>query len=206
MPPITAWMVLTMLVFWDLFAVLNPYGPLRCIIELIRAREARNEPTMSQLPPIMVYSTMAYLIMAEGSSVRTEKTYEQQQSTATGITNSTSASTLSSACREDAKMKSRSNYKKQKNKFRPQLGLGDFIFYSLLIGKSWIFYQQILTVIFVIISILMGLFLTLLLLVIKNHALPALPISLTFGLIIGFTSHFMVEPFCNALNVHMIHI
>lgn len=61
-PPLTTWALLIVLVFWDLFAVLAPCGPLRLIVELLHKRQAEDKSGNSQpaLPPILLYSTMAY--------------------------------------------------------------------------------------------------------------------------------------------------
>lgn len=80
-----------------------------------------------------------------------------------------------------------------------KMGLGDFVFYSVLVGKVATFGDwTIVCACFV--GILVGICVTLFMLAIMQTALPALPVSLAFGLtFVGF--HEIIQNFMNELFV-----
>ncbi|KAM9953484.1 hypothetical protein ACTFIR_008555 [Dictyostelium discoideum] len=85
-----------------------------------------------------------------------------------------------------------------------KLGLGDFIFYSLLISRAALVHMS--CVFSTFIAILTGLFLTLLCLAIFKKALPALPISIFLGILFYYLSNNFLTPFVEALNLSQIFV
>lgn len=86
-----------------------------------------------------------------------------------------------------------------------KLGLGDFIFFSVLMGKVSTYADWTITI-SCYVSVLVGLCLTLSLLTIFRKALPALPISIAFGMISFFFSYSFVVPLAADLSINQIFI
>ena len=74
-----------------------------------------------------------------------------------------------------------------------KLGLGDFIFYSVLVGRAALY--DFMTVYASFIGVIAGLGITLLLLAIMHRALPALPVSIALGIVFYFLTRLVLEPF-----------
>jgi presenilin 1 len=84
---------------------------------------------------------------------------------------------------------------RQRNTIR--LGLGDFIFYSVLVAKAAQY--SFMTFAACMLVILAGLGGTLILLSVYGHALPALPISIFMGVVCYGTTRLFVEPWVEAV-------
>ncbi|KAJ3259290.1 Presenilin-1 [Boothiomyces macroporosus] len=80
-----------------------------------------------------------------------------------------------------------------------KLGLGDFVFYSVLVGRASL-YDWITTIISIL-AVLSGLVLTIFILVLKRKPLPALPISIFFGIIFFLVASLTLSPMMEDLVV-----
>ncbi|RKP02741.1 hypothetical protein CXG81DRAFT_8372, partial [Caulochytrium protostelioides] len=171
---LTTWILLGFLALWDLVAVLCPFGPLRILLET--SREQNREI------PALLYTAMA-----------TPGRPPDPDSTVDGETDGVAADeddgeAGESDADDDAEADERNNLK---------LGLGDFVFYSVLIARAAVF--DWVTTIACVVVVMMGLNITIFLLVIYRKALPALPISIAFGILFYFASSKTLAPMVNGL-------
>ncbi|KAJ6221414.1 hypothetical protein RDWZM_007226 [Blomia tropicalis] len=206
LPDWTTWAVLGVISIWDLVAVLTPKGPLRILVE---TAQERNE---SIFPALIYSSAVAYMTtpdeVAGGSSSSGSRNVEQVPEVITRQP-STSQQQIPTTRHQQQQQQQQPD-----RTFMPQddeeergvkLGLGDFIFYSVLVGKASS-YGDWNTTLACCVAILIGLCLTLLLLAIFRKALPALPISIAFGLIFYFSTSTLVQPFSDRLQDSLIYV
>ncbi|XP_052179382.1 presenilin-like protein At2g29900 [Diospyros lotus] len=83
-----------------------------------------------------------------------------------------------------------------------KLGLGDFIFYSVLVGRAAMY--DFMTVYACYLAIVAGLGVTLLLLAFYQKALPALPVSIMLGLLFYLLTRLLLETFVVQCSVHLL--
>lgn len=83
-----------------------------------------------------------------------------------------------------------------------KLGLGDFVFYSVLVGRAAMY--DLTTVYACYLAIIAGLGTTLALLAVARRALPALPISIGLGVLFYLLTRLLMEPFVVGLSTTLI--
>lgn len=209
MPEWTTWVVLFVISIWDLIAVLTPRGPLRILVELA---EERNE----QIFPALIYSSTVVYMINRSDSV--DSTSDSQNGFTRTWVEEHQHYPLPRAVGGDEIVRDAERPEVQvvstnelirdainDEEKGVKLGLGDFIFYSVLVGKASS-YGDWNTTLACFVAILIGLCLTLLLLAIFRRALPALPISITFGLVFYFATRGLVKPFADMLASQQVFI
>jgi presenilin 1 len=204
-PEWIAWALLPLLAIWDMIAVLLPFGPLYLLINLFQKRKI-------QVPPMMIYTTglwfknqnmnrknflrRKYFILSEQwsslnlifMSMNTFNYFYKQKTNFNMIKNTNASS--------DKELTKKNQTRKS------MLGLGDFIFYSILLCKT-VFTSQcnLFAIIIIYLCIIMGMLATTIILIILHRPLPALPISLLIGLVVFFQYNHIGNRFADALRL-----
>lgn len=233
LPVWTAWVLLGGMALYDLAAVLCPYGPLNMLVNLAQNRDGNvflalvynsTESTImfsvtdgenaTSVENSGVAGSGARRTLSEQTSAGTDS---QARNTLSDRRNSAfsqntqlteDVSSMSTSRQQlhrisSAETREREESAEQGEEEGAKLGLGDFIFYSILVGRATLDSNGDWNIILgCVLSILIGLALTLLLLAVFKHALPALPISIALGLITYFSSLYAITPFTNALGVN----
>jgi hypothetical protein len=80
-----------------------------------------------------------------------------------------------------------------------KLGLGDFVFYSVLVGRASLY--NWVTTVATTLAVISGLVLTIFILILKRRPLPALPISIFFGLTVFLVGSLSLSPMIESLLI-----
>eukprot|EP01127_Copromyxa_protea_P001274 TRINITY_DN11309_c0_g1_i1.p1 TRINITY_DN11309_c0_g1~~TRINITY_DN11309_c0_g1_i1.p1 ORF type:complete len:423 (+),score=85.48 TRINITY_DN11309_c0_g1_i1:29-1270(+) len=187
LPEWSTWTILSAIAVYDLFAVLCPGGPLRVLVETAQER--------SESIPALIYSASIWMMMASSSSssLGNSSSVEDENN---NITSSESHDSEDDIQLDDlARTADVDEESDEPQGSGVKLGLGDFVFYSVLVGRAAMF--DMLTVFTSFIGIVAGLFCTILLLALWKKALPALPISIFFGIVFYVLTRVALLPFTN---------
>jgi len=195
LPDWTTWVVLGAISVWDLFAVLAPCGPLRILVE---TAQQRNE----QIFPSLIYSAgVVYALV--GATDNNQDPQEQPEAPPRRQNRRRQEGAVVDDAQHPQQQPLEENPEEEDRGIK--LGLGDFIFYSILVGKASS-YGDWNTTIACFVAIMVGLCLTLMFLAIFRRALPALPFSIAFGLVFYFATSEVITPFTDTLSAEQIFL
>eukprot|EP00094_Tigriopus_californicus_P005067 TCALIF_04881-PA protein Name:"Similar to psen2 Presenilin-2 (Danio rerio)" AED:0.11 eAED:0.11 QI:29/1/0.33/1/1/0.66/3/0/482 len=228
LPNITTWVVLGAISLWDLFAVLAPFGPLRILVETAQERNEQIFPSLIYSAGV-IYTLVGAAERPAGEQDDDATRNAQDTESAPGPPRrpprgQRTGSTPSPHDEADGfdrqwvrQNQNQSEASSQQRVIPPprplemeeeedrgiKLGLGDFIFYSILVGKASS-YGDWNTTLACFVAILIGLCLTLMFLAIFRRALPALPFSIAFGLVFYFATREIIAPFADTLSSQQV--
>lgn len=216
LPEWTTWAILAVVAIYDLFAVLCPRGPLKVLVE---TAQERKEPI-----PALLYNASVVMMMTNDESTAMEG--HSSQSLLSRKNNDNENNVNTNNVGNDTNNGDNNNNNNSNTgiiitgdppaspelteptappeKKGVKLGLGDFVFYSVLMGRAALF--DMITVFTCFIAIITGLFMTLLLLAIFRKALPALPISIALGIVFYFLTSIILWPFVLSIGKDQIFI
>lgn len=220
LPEWTTWVLLVALALYDLAAVLLPVGPLRLLVELAISRD--------EDIPALVYE--ARPVVTQDSDHRVQRrlwrgrnrTNEENHNPNSNVNNEIGRGERDFVCVEEGRdsggselsvplMERRMNMEGEDFAIEGiglgssgaiKLGLGDFIFYSVLVGRAAMY--DVMTVYACYLAIVAGLGITLVLLAVYQKALPALPVSIMLGVLFYLLTRFFLETFVVQCSVHLL--
>ena len=184
------WLILVILSIWDLFAVLPKYGPLNLIIKILDKRG-------QNIPNALIYSTYFEWSHLNASIQKFNKPFENFVKNLNQNNNNLVENNLIESQTFDININQLEN--------DPKLGIGDFVFYSLLIAKAST-QLNVITLISCFLGIIIGLLITMLVVAYLKRPMPALPLSIFIAIILFFTAEIIVAPFCDRLSLSQIFI
>lgn len=199
LPEWTTWVLLVAMSLYDLAAVLLPVGPLRLLVELAISRDEDIPALVYEARPIIDPGNTSIVqrrVWRETANPESQTVSSQNPTTISnaemgqgqGQVSELTASLIEplgeNMAHEGIGLGSSGAIK---------LGLGDFIFYSVLVGRAAMY--DFMTVYACYLAIVAGLGITLILLALYQKALPALPVSVLLGVLFYVLTRVFLEEF-----------
>ncbi|VFQ68831.1 unnamed protein product [Cuscuta campestris] len=226
LPEWTTWVCLVMLALYDLVAVLAPGGPLKILVELASTRNEELPALVYESRPreqrrragsgiglLLAGVSDIELQAVDGRNGQSVINFQNEnveivsatqpeivEDTSPLVTNSNMTERHNEGI-EMSEMERESEEAGERER-GIRLGLGDFIFYSVLLGRAALF--DLMTVYACYLAIISGLGCTLILLAVLRHALPALPISIALGVMFYFLTRLLLEPFVVGASTNLM--
>ncbi|KAK1422295.1 hypothetical protein QVD17_25307 [Tagetes erecta] len=214
LPEWTTWVLLVAMSLYDLAAVLLPGGPLRLLVELAISRDEDIPALVYEARPVISHGNHTIVQRrvwrdrerdSDGDRNRhvslESQTGPQIDPESIGSSSSQNVGELSAPLIERVRVR--------EHELEPEnlalegiglgssgaikLGLGDFIFYSVLVGRAAMY--DFMTVYACYLAIIAGLGITLALLALYQKALPALPVSVMLGVLFYVLTRVFLEEF-----------
>ncbi|KAK8915993.1 Presenilin-like protein [Platanthera zijinensis] len=217
LPEWTTWSLLISMALYDLAAVLLPVGPLRLLVEMAISRDEEIPALVYEARPVDPPPSFRRRLWRErrdsfSISDDSLRPVNPPQETRVEIRVQESGEGSASPELETPLMLSQ-NARRQEAMEGVEgiglgisgaikLGLGDFIFYSVLVGRAALY--DFMTVYACYLAIVAGLGLTLLLLSFYRKALPALPVSIALGVLFYLLTRELLEAFVLQCSINLL--
>ena len=184
LPEYTTWLILILFAIYDLFAVLCPGGPL---IILVKIAQERNEPI-----PALLFTSSIFRVSNEPSDEEASIVQLENESLMSFDQENAEETRGLGSNGDESNTRDDHQNNGQEEKRSIKLGLGDFVFYSVLIGRAGLYH--IVAALTSFVGVVSGLVATMILLSIFRRALPALPISIGLGILFFVFARFLIIP------------
>eukprot|EP00759_Apiculatamorpha_spiralis_P014108 PhF_6_TR20825/c0_g1_i1/m.29977/K04505/PSEN1, PS1; presenilin 1 len=212
MPEWTTWSLLAVVAIYDILAVLCPKGPLNLLIKEV---EKQQEP----IPGLVYESQTGTAIVRNRPQASTNTTTTNSNNNNTNSNNLSEVSLLTARHEEPSygteelggpptsqQQRQEEEGDEEEYVFESQsfmLGLGDFVFYSVLVGRAAQYTYFTWAICFL--AVLSGFCTTLGALSQIRQALPALPFSILFGIVFYLLGRFVLFPYAVELAVEGVY-
>ncbi|XP_071731544.1 presenilin-like protein At2g29900 [Rutidosis leptorrhynchoides] len=216
LPEWTTWVLLVAMSLYDLAAVLLPGGPLRLLVELAISRDEDIPALVYEARPVMdprVNTVVQRRVWRDRRVDPESHTGPQIDTNSTGTSQNVEgghvgqvgqvdqvhelSAPLIERIRDHGLAGEGDNVNLEGiglgSSGAIKLGLGDFIFYSVLVGRAAMY--DYMTVYACYLAIVAGLGITLILLALYQKALPALPVSVLLGVLFYVLTRVFLEEF-----------
>lgn len=229
LPEWTTWVLLVAMSLYDLAAVLLPIGPLRLLVELAVSRDEDIPALVYEARPVNVNESDGVgqrRLWRERSNDQQEHTNIGVSTVASGSVERDLVSTEEGRVPnndQDTSVPLLDHIMNAEGHVHQgvvsddgmafegiglgssgaiKLGLGDFIFYSVLVGRAAMY--DYMTVYACYLAIIAGLGITLMLLAVYQKALPALPVSVMLGVLFYVLTRVLLEEFVMQCSSNLV--
>lgn len=225
LPEWTTWVLLVAMALYDLAAVLLPGGPLRLLVELAMSRDEDIPALVYEARPVISDSDQNGGVVRRRVWREERGDFDENQRLSSGenernIVDAEEGRVLGGDSELAApliqhiniRMNSSDNAVLSENfslegiglgsSGAIKLGLGDFIFYSVLVGRAAMY--DFMTVYACYLAIIAGLGVTLMLLAFYRKALPALPFSIMLGVLFYLLTRLLLEAFVVQCSMNLL--
>ncbi|KAH6797275.1 Presenilin-2 [Perilla frutescens var. hirtella] len=225
LPEWTTWVLLVAMALYDLAAVLLPGGPLRLLVELAMSRDEDIPALVYEARPVISDFGQNGGVVRRRVWREERGDFDENQRLSSGenernIVDAEEGRVLGGDSELAApliqhiniRMNSSENAVPSENfslegiglgsSGAIKLGLGDFIFYSVLVGRAAMY--DFMTVYACYLAIIAGLGITLMLLAFYRKALPALPFSIMLGVLFYLLTRLLLEAFVVQCSMNLL--